>query len=148
MYQIIDDTHVKLLTENAVITLPATESYGFAYKAWLAAGNTPEPADPESPQQVMARMTGVVQAHMDAEARTRGYDSILNLCTYATSTNPKFAAEGQAGVGYRDRSWAYGYGVHDEVNAGLRPIPTEGELIAGMPVMEWPEQAIEPEPEA
>lgn len=45
MYKRIDDHHVLYLPERAVITLPAAESYGFAYEEWLAAGNTPEPAD-------------------------------------------------------------------------------------------------------
>ena len=62
MYKIINETSVLYLSENATITLPAAESYGYAYEAWLATGNTPAPADPiksSRPAEIAARLVQI-----------------------------------------------------------------------------------------
>lgn len=45
MYKIINDHCVLKLDGEVFIPLPAQENEGFIYERWLAAGNTPEPAD-------------------------------------------------------------------------------------------------------
>jgi len=84
-------------------------------------------------------LTSAVQKHMDDTAQERNFDDILSLCTYATSAKPKFKAEGQAGVEWRDDVWLYCYAELDKVLAGERGTPTTQELIDELPVFTWPE---------
>ena len=60
MYKLIDASHVRYIPENAVIPLPAQESYGYAYLGWLAEGNTPDPVDPlpVAIPQIVSRFQG------------------------------------------------------------------------------------------
>lgn len=87
----------------------------------------------------MATLSDAIQQHLDATARTHAYDGILSLCTYATSPSPRFAAEGQAAVVWRDACWTKGYEILAECQAGGRPVPTREELVAKLPVFVWPE---------
>jgi len=98
---------------------------------------TPEPIPPTE-AEIIASLTKAVQGHLDSTARTRNYDGILSLCSYATSLDPVFHAEGQAGVEWRDAVWRMAYVIMAEVKAGTRPVPTPGELIDALPEMLWP----------
>jgi len=109
--------------------------------SWLddAEVKTAEQKQAEADISIRSRLTSVVQKHLDTTAQERGYDGVLSLCTYATSQNGKFQAEGQAGVEWRDNVWATCYQVMSEVEVGGRPVPTEQELLAELPVFQWPE---------
>lgn len=80
-----------------------------------------------------------VQSRLDDFAKTRYYNDITSACTYATSQNPVFAAEGQYCVNARDTTWAYLYGELAKIKAGTRTLPASyGELEPELPVLEWP----------
>lgn len=106
---------------------------------WIAQGNTPDPADPPSQEQIKQALVNAIQDYLDAEARMHSYDGILSLCSYATSENPKFGPEGKAGVIWRDACWAKGYETLAACEAGTMAIPTVDELLSQMPKMIWPE---------
>lgn len=82
-------------------------------------------------------LASAVQEHMDSTARERNYDDIQSVCTYALSTNPKFKAEAEACIAWRDAVWTYCYTVIDDVMSGKRAVPTAQELISELPKLDW-----------
>lgn len=89
------------------------------------------------PDEIQAALTNAVQAHMDATVKSRGYDSILSACSYVDTGIAKFDAEGAACRAWRSTVWAKCYDLLGEVLSGARAVPTEEELIAELPALEW-----------
>lgn len=133
---------IYLLPANCTSQQPPEPKDGYKIKwsgtAWEYEEIPKEP-EPEPPteEEIQQQLTAAVQRHMDATAQTRNYDNIHTACTYATSTDPTFKAEGTACVAWRDAVWRKCYDILAEVQAGSRAIPTADELIAELPVLEW-----------
>lgn len=90
-------------------------------------------------ESVQAEVIALTQLRLDAFAKTRNYDGILSACTYATSSVPRFAAEGQAAVDARDATWSTLYTLMGEVLASTRPMPSGfGDVEPLLPALEWP----------
>lgn len=86
-----------------------------------------------------ASIISAVQARLDAFAQTKFYDGILSACTYATSSVPKFALEGQYAISARDATWNAANSILEAVIAGTRPAPSGYAEIEGeLPVLAWP----------
>lgn len=98
---------------------------------------------PPSPEQIKTMIVDAVQRRLDDFAKTRAYDGILSAATYATSTVPNFATEGQYAVEVRDATWSKLYQILAEVEAGTRPIPAGyADIEPELPVLAWPEPTI------
>lgn len=68
MYQLTNSTQILRLSDNANIpTDPANTDYA-AYLAWLAEGNTPEPADVPPPPTKAERIRALEAQASDAQA--------------------------------------------------------------------------------
>lgn len=112
---------------------PALDAWQAAYDAATA------PPPPPTPEQVQAQFVAAIQKRLDDFARTRNYDGIMSACTYATSTVPKFAAEGQYCVQARDSTWAAAYQILAEVQVGTRPMPASiADIEPNLPTLVWP----------
>jgi hypothetical protein len=109
---------------------------------WVASGNTPveygnDPADFGESPDITTLYIEVIQNHLDTVAKSRGYDGILSLCSYATSKSLRFSIEAQAGVEWRDAVWEHAYTVLAAVKSGTRPLPTLEDLLVELPVINW-----------
>lgn len=88
---------------------------------------------------VKRQIQAATQRRLDDFAQTRDYNSILSAATYATSTVPRFAADGQYAVEARDATWGKLYEMLGEVEAGTRPMPSGyAEIEPLLPKLEWP----------
>ena len=127
--EITDEEHAALIEGQASGKIITADENGY-----------PILSDPPPPttEQVIASYTAAVQQHLDDTAKQRGYDGILSACTYATSTNAKFSAEGQAAVAWRDAVWATCYATLAAVESGAAVMPTIDELMAVLPAIIWP----------
>lgn len=127
--EIATETHAALLTGQSAGKIITADANGF-----------PVLSDPPAPTQaqIIASYTDAVQKHLDGTAKSKGYDGILSACTYATSTNAKFAAEGQACVAWRDAVWSTCYATLAAVESGAAVMPTVEDLIAVLPAIIWP----------
>lgn len=88
---------------------------------------------------IQATIIAATQLRLDTFAQTRNYDGILSACTYATSSIPRFSAEGQYCVDARDATWAALYDILGEVLAQTRPMPESfADIQADLPALVWP----------
>lgn len=85
------------------------------------------------------RYGDAIQRHLDATAQARAYDSIHTAVSYDGDPNPTWAAEGAAAKAWRSAVWTAAFAIMAAVEAGARPQPTEADLIAELPAVEWPE---------
>lgn len=76
-----------------------------------------------------------VQDQLDFVARSWQYLSILSAVTYATSTVPKFKAEAEALIAWRDAVWTAAYETIAAIQAGTAQLPTSpSAFVATLPV--------------
>lgn len=89
---------------------------------------------PETPEQTLARLESSIDHYLDEQANLYRYESIRTMVTYAGDPNSQFNAEGVGALEFRSRCYTLALMIINEVNQG-RPVPTESELIAEMPLL-------------
>lgn len=88
-------------------------------------------------EDLQAKYTRLVQDYMDKAVQARGYDDVFTCISYVDSTDEIFKREANIVLAWRDKVWRLCYDVLAEVNAGKRAVPSESELLAMLPKLEW-----------
>lgn len=89
---------------------------------------------PPTPGEIRPALTADVYARLNRAAQDLGYDDIRAAVSYADEPAvPRFQAEGRAMRRWRSLVWSHCYAVLDDVQAGLRPIPSAPDLLAELP---------------
>lgn len=96
-------------------------------------------AAPPSFDQRKAVLLAAVDAHLNAAAKAKGYDSILSASLRAALPTSPFHAEGVAFGTWMDAVYAQCYQVLAQVQANEIAEPDEAQLIAMLPALQLPE---------
>lgn len=100
---------------------------------------TPADIAAEQSSALRAASTSAIDAHVEAIAQSRSYNSAAHLAGYATSTVPQWAAEAATFIAWRDQVWQAAYAMLAEVEAGTIPAPTPADTVAALPAISWPD---------
>jgi hypothetical protein len=117
-------------------SLPADEQFRCMLADWRAAGGQIAPYVPAPP--ALDDYRRAIQAHLDATAQQRGYDSIHTAVGYRDDPNPAYAAEAEALFTWRSAVWTFTFAEMAKVQTGQRLQPTVSDLIGELPAIIWP----------
>lgn len=92
-------------------------------------------------ESLQKNLTEALNKHLDSVAKQRRYDDRYT-CSLRAGFDGPFKAEGLAFAAWMDACNIKAYAILAECIAGQRPIPTEEELVAEMPLIEWPPSPI------
>lgn len=95
-----------------------------------------EDRPPQSP--TIIDYESAIQNLVDSTAREKQFRDGVTLASYIGSTIPKWAAEAQAFVAWRDNVWSYAYGELAKVQAGQREQPTVEQFLTEIAPIAWP----------
>jgi len=131
-------TYVLRQADGAMIPLSEENSDFVAFKAWKDAGGEPNVPPTPSLEDRAAVLLAGVDAHLNAAARSKRYDSIRAAALRAGYPGP-FHDEGMAFATWMDSVYATCYEVLAKVQSGTIEEPTLEQLIGMLPVLQLPE---------
>lgn len=136
MYKLTNVNSITRLSDNASIPNDERNTDYQAYLAWVAEGNTPEPADVYVPTlaDLAEAVRLALQSAIDDKAKSFGFISGGNaLMLYAGFVNP-FQPLAQTFATWEASVWYEAELYKAEVIAGTKPMLSPAEAVALMPI--------------
>ena len=99
---------------------------------------TKEQKAQEAQAATIKRLESDVDRHIAEACKAWGYDSADSISKYMARPNSVWHDECIALGDWIDGCWLKCHEVMNDVLAGSRPVPTSEELVAELPVFEWP----------
>lgn len=130
--------YVRRDTDGMSIPFDEGNAFFLNFLDWRKENEPALPAGPTLEERAKVLLSGV-DAHLNAAAQAKGYDSILSASLRAALPNSAFHAEGVAFGTWMDQVYAKCYEVLALVTAEAMPEPTREQLIALLPALNLPE---------
>lgn len=106
----------------------ATVSYSIEaeeFKQWLLEGNTPEPEDAPTPEQLLASLKAIKDKAVADKLALMQYDSLTTVKLWADDA--VYGTEATAILNWYKAVTSMSIKLENDVKAGTAPIPTEAE---------------------
>lgn len=119
---------------------------GLYIKHWDEDLYGPQPTEQSLLDQIPDLQLAYLQQQVEASIRElveakpleRGYDNLMTLTSYTTSSNAQWKAEAEAFIAWRDSIFEYSYQVLADVQAELISLPSFDDFMAKVPTLTWP----------
>lgn len=140
--EILNSRPVRSVSINDAVCMDANGKFdkniGIAFCQNLMGGTWIASSDYVPPPIDEAEARRIIAEHMDNVVRARGYFSIGTACAWVDSDSAIVKAQAEACVKWRDQIGDKVRQILYEIATGLRPVPTQSQLISEMPAMQWP----------
>lgn len=112
----------------------------FTGYSWIVLPYTPPSTHPPLPDYTQEKLDlgQAIYEHMNQVVQQYDYKTIDSACLRVLSSNPSYKAQGEAAMAWRDAVDAKCEEILMSVISGERLVPSLEELIAELPVLEWP----------
>lgn len=81
----------------------------------------------------------LIECHVDAVAKQRGYKKAESCASYGLSTKPEWKAEAECFIAWRDEVWEFVINQFTLIESGQAPVPALEDIVPSLPTITWPE---------